>query len=149
MKMGIMTNVNQTTGNEEKIKDEIVVITKSWRGHVLFIVFFAVCFIELLQKKSDTVFLSQLCLILAICDQFLRIFTSKIEINIERKEAKMSNFYGTRIIKNIQSIATERSLFLLFASSIEISGVNDSILLASIKESSEIEKLLNTFEKKI
>jgi hypothetical protein len=146
MKMEIMTNVNQTTGNEEKNKDEIVVITKSWRGHIIPILILSSFIISFFDRPTNDVFYGYIITISFLLDQLVRVFTARLEINIKKKEARVTNFYGTHIVKNIQSLSVDRNPFLLFAKSIGVAGLNDGIGLNSIKYSKEIDNLITAFQ---
>jgi hypothetical protein len=129
----------------EEDREHIFIIRKSWRGHILPIFFLSLLIKSFFDSPNDVFSGYVICLPLLL-DQFIRVFTSKLEINILKKEARFTNFYGTTIVKNIQSLSVDRSPFLLFAKSIGVAGLNDGVGLSSIKYSKEIDDLINTFQ---
>jgi len=135
--------------DEKAYNEDVVIIRKSWRGHILPILILSFFIKSFFEMPFDDVFFLSLLAIALLCDQIARLVSGKLQINITTKEAKMSNIYGTHIVKNLQSVRLTKSPFLLFAPSVEVIGLNDGVGLASVKYSPDIERVLKSFQGKI
>jgi hypothetical protein len=169
MKMGIMTNVNQTTENEEKNKDEIVVITKSWWGVInetifnsfkLILIFWIGVPIGLtlynnimLNNKISPIDIMHnsfmaygsfgICIIILTL-VIIDILTTQIIINLKTKEAYYVSLGNKKAIKDIVSIEFNNLPFIENYIIIRDKSAN-GIKLKMLANKDEIQKMINRF----
>jgi hypothetical protein len=124
--------------NEDVNNDEIIVIKKSWQGHLL------VAMLILLFAYNIDHFGFQVMFSLFAIDQLLRI-KSKIVVNYTKKEATFINYLSIHTVKNINSIGLTREPLLLFANSVGVAGLNDGISMTFVNITPEVYNFIRKF----